>query len=214
MFMAPGSVHEKIISWVGSNRTVLDVGCASGYLGAEIKKMNNKVFGIEISAKAAEEAKMALDSVLVGNIEEIDLPYAEKQFDVIICADVLEHLFNPSVVLEKLRKYLKDDGFMIISVPNIAHWSIRLELLFGRFDYQKSGILDDGHIRFYTAKNIRKAIHAAGFDVVSDESVLSLPKGFNRLFNYIGLSKLIRFVFPNLFIAQFLFLAQKSKRAI
>ncbi len=131
--------------------------------------MGYEVHGVEISKKAAEEAKKILDDVIVGDIEEIELPYPEGYFDVIICADVLEHLFDPKSVLIKLRYYLNDEGILVTSIPNIANWKMRLELLQGRFEYTQTGILDSGHIRFFTYYTARRMLEETGFRITKVE---------------------------------------------
>ena len=79
----------------------------------------------------------------------------EKYFDIIVFADILEHLKEPLEVLKRYKKYLKDDGYIIISIPNIANWKIRFKSLLGRFEYNEYGILDSGHLRFFNEKSQR-----------------------------------------------------------
>lgn len=212
LFSVPGGVHAKIIDWAGAGKTVLDVGCAAGYLGAELKNRGNQVFGVEVSDLAARAAADRLDGVIVGNIEDLDLPYPKGHFDVIICADILEHLFQPAEALMKLRQYLKDDGVLIASIPNIAHWSVRLKLLFGRYDYEEAGLLDRGHIRFFTFDSALKMIRAAGFKVARYDTAVALPKGLNKVSYYLKFDVLLKTLFRGIFGYQFIFLLKKDKR--
>ncbi|NJE12847.1 class I SAM-dependent methyltransferase [Thermococcus sp. LS2] len=163
------SGHYKILKFIEAlNKkplTILDVGCATGYFGAKLKEMGHKVYGVEISEKAGLEAKKLLDDVIIGDIEEIDLPYPERYFDVIICADVLEHLFNPKDVIIKLKRYLKHDGYLIASIPNVANWKIRFDLLKGKFEYSEVGPLDFGHIRFFTYYTAKRMFEEAGYKI-------------------------------------------------
>jgi len=204
-------IHQKIIGLVGKNQIILDVGCASGYLGPEIKKKGNKIFGVEISEKGKEEASKIFDEVILGNIEEIDLPYPEDYFDLIICADILEHLFDPKNVIMKLKKYLKDNGNLIVSLPNIANWWVRKELFFGRFEYQTIGLLDSGHIRFFTYESAKKMFKECGYKIGKFDLNVTLPPPLpmiSRIFKFIPL--FCKRNFFRLFGFQFLFILKKE----
>ncbi len=182
----PHHYHQRILQIVKAinktkhNLKVLDVGCATGYLSASIKKFgNNSVYGVEISELAAREAKKVMDEVIVGNIEEIDLPYPKGYFDVIICSDILEHLFDPKNTLVKLRKYIKRNGLLLAVLPNIAHYTVRLALLKGKWEYQDHGILDIGHLRFFTKESAVKMFKDAGYSVENIIPYLVLPTPLN-----------------------------------
>ena len=95
----------------------------------------------------------------------MDLPFERDEFDCIICADVLEHLYDPESVLVKLAGYLKNNGYLLLSVPNVQHWSMIARLIFGRWDYQEEGILDSTHIRFFTRKSLRQLVPRAGYQI-------------------------------------------------
>lgn len=162
--------HRKIIDLVGSNKTVLDVGCGSGYLGLEFKKNNCTVVGIEADAKRSKEAAKAIDKVISADIEQsLKIDLDEKYFDVIVLADVLEHLVRPDLALINLRRYLKDDGRIVVSVPNVARIDSRLNLLSGKFEYGDTGIFDKTHLRFFTQKSITALIEQAGYSVLSTD---------------------------------------------
>lgn len=167
---SPHSPHMKIIKYIGNDKTVLDVGCSTGYIARELKKKGCHVVGIEIDEVAAEMARNYCGKVIVGDIEEVkELPYPDGYFDVIILSDVLEHLKRPDVVLLKLKRYLKPGGFVIASIPNIARLEYRLKLLFGKFDYEdyeKSGILSSAHLRFFTRKTARKLFETSGYKII------------------------------------------------
>jgi 2-polyprenyl-3-methyl-5-hydroxy-6-metoxy-1,4-benzoquinol methylase len=171
----PQHYHQKILERVGNNQVILDVGCATGYLGAVMKQKGNRVYGIEISDVAAKKAMKVLDDVIVGNIENIDLPFPKKYFDKIICSDVLEHLFNPRQVLFKLRDYLKPTGELMVVVPNVAYYTIRLMLLMGNWEYRDVGSMDYGHLRFFTKKTISILMEKSGYHVLETISYLALP---------------------------------------
>lgn len=169
-------VNPCIMKFAPKNKLVLDVGCGTGALGRELKKNGNAVYGIEISDKSIEISRSCLDKVFKIDLEsEQILPFKENEFDVIIFGDVLEHLRDPLSVLKSFKKYLKKSGRMIISLPNIANWAIRLQLLSGKFEYTSEGILDDTHVRFFTLKTAKDLIRGAGLRIEHIEAVPGAP---------------------------------------
>lgn len=136
---------------------VLEIGCGAGSTLAKIKYMwpNSKVFGVEIDDDIASLGSKYLD-IIQGNIETMELPYEQNYFDYIILGDVLEHLFNPDAALQKLLPYLKNDGCVVASIPNVQHVSVLLPLLYGMFDYKDAGILDRTHVKFFTLKSVKE----------------------------------------------------------
>jgi len=146
--------------------TILEIGCAAGRTGCELKKTRNVFFaGVENDSEAACLAREVLDDVVEGNIEEIDLPYGENSFDCILFADVLEHLVDPLSVLKKMRKYLKPQGTVVASLPNVQFMGLIQQLVEGNWTYQKEGILDETHLRFFTFKEMEKMFARAGFEI-------------------------------------------------
>ncbi|WP_459500763.1 class I SAM-dependent methyltransferase [Bacillus sp. C1] len=152
-------------------KEVLDIGCSGGGLGAAIKEKGARVSGIDLFAEAVEKAKGKLDHVIQGNIETMDLPYEEEQFDCIIFGDVLEHLFDPWAVLEKVKPYLKSDGVILASIPNISHISVLTSLLAGNWTYTEHGLLDKTHIRFFTFNEMIRMFLKAGFVIKNVDRV-------------------------------------------
>jgi SAM-dependent methyltransferase len=145
----------KLLEGETKPATILDAGTASGYLGKILKERGHYVAGIEYDAATAEKAKQYYDTFRVANIETFEFPY-RSEFDYILFADVLEHLRDPAAVLQRCIPGLKENGKIIISVPNIANAIIRLSLLFGKFDYMDRGILDRTHLRFFTLRSLKK----------------------------------------------------------
>ena len=147
----------------------LDVGCSGGALGAYLKSQcgYREVVGIEYSGRAAENARKYLDDVYVGDACRIDLPQRYfGHFDLIVYADVLEHLVDPWGVIERHKHYLKSEGYMLASIPNLRNLFVILQLLLGRFDYTELGLLDRTHIRFFTAETAQEMFSRAGFELV------------------------------------------------
>ncbi len=164
------SRREDLLPFVpyGTKR-VLDVGCARGFLGELIKKERGcQVYGIEINHRVAETAKSRLDDVFCTDIENAQLPFQES-LDVIIFADILEHLYNPWHTLATVKKLLQRDGIVIASIPNTSHYSVLLDLLRGRWDYIPFGLLCISHIRFFTKATIEEMFTKAGYTLLTLE---------------------------------------------
>ncbi|HET9393786.1 MAG TPA: methyltransferase domain-containing protein [Candidatus Rubrimentiphilum sp.] len=157
----------KIVSQIPPSSTVLDVGCASGYLAQLLRGKNCIVTGIEVNESAAAIARQHSAEVFVADLEEESLAEIVKrqEFDIIVFADVLEHLRTPGEVLKSAHGLLKPGGVVLASVPNIAHGAMRLSLLTGNFDYAEFGILDDSHLRFFTARSLDALFLSAGFSI-------------------------------------------------
>ena len=146
---------------------ILDIGCGGGALCAAIKKQRNVWYcGIDISSEAIDYAKEVLDEVHLGDITSMDLPYANKSFDTLIFADILEHLVHPLDTLRRWLPLLKENGCVVISLPNVRHFTVTIPLIFyGKWEYSDRGILDRTHLRFFTLESARKLICDAGLKI-------------------------------------------------
>lgn len=221
----PFGSHNQIIERIRPNSIVLDVGCSNGAVGEIlIKKKNCRVYGIEFLEKSAKEAsRRGYDGVLVKNLNQLEeLPFSEKFFDCIICADVLEHLENPLKVLKIFKKYLKKKGDIIASIPNIANWYSRLRLLLGKWEYQGAGLFDKTHLRFFNLKSAKQLFLDANFKIEEIDYVSNLDPltfllifkkqkvkaSFSPLKKRIGLFLKLRYylmrIYPRLFAIQFI----------
>lgn len=164
----PGSTHSKIVALVPPATRVLEFGCATGYMSDVLKnRLGCTVTGVEISPEAAALAEQHTERVIVGDAERIDYAaeLAGEEFDVVMFADVLEHLKKPGDVLRRVRPFLAENGVVIASIPNIAHGSVRLALLSGEFRYRDWGLLDDTHLRFFTRASIQDLFEETGYVV-------------------------------------------------
>ncbi len=148
----------------GSGR-VLDVGCATGAVGAALKASGRaaEVVGLELSPEAAAAARGRLDDVVVGDIEALEVPYPDGHFDVLLYADVLEHLKNPWELAARHRRLLRPGGRVVASLPNIGHYSTLLMLLRQQWRYQELGIMDYTHLRFFTRTGLLDLFRRAGY---------------------------------------------------
>ncbi|MDP2905761.1 MAG: class I SAM-dependent methyltransferase [Candidatus Omnitrophota bacterium] len=158
-------LNAEICALIEPGKKVLDVGCGPGKLGVALKLKHCFSVGIEADKDLAEIARANYDELIVSDLEEFDgLAYAHGYFDVIVFADILEHLSEPEKTLSMFRSYLAPEGYILVCMPNVANWQVRINLLFGRFDYSP-GILDGGHLRFFTQKSAMALIERAGYRV-------------------------------------------------
>jgi 2-polyprenyl-3-methyl-5-hydroxy-6-metoxy-1,4-benzoquinol methylase len=157
--------HNQMLELVGHNKRVLDVGCASGYMARVLAERGCDVSGVESDPDAAEEARPVLERLVVGDLDKLDLvaELGERQFDIVLFGDVLEHLRDPLAVLRQARPLLVPGGSVVISVPNVGHGAVRLALLKGEWRYQELGLLDATHLRFFTHANLSELFRQAGF---------------------------------------------------
>lgn len=158
-----GSVHADVVRLVGDGKRVLELGPATGYMSHAFVGRGCRVIGIEIDPGMAERSAEFCERVIVGDLDTLDLEaeLGEERFDAIVAADVLEHLKDPLGALKRLRPFLDPDGAFVISIPNIAHGSVRLALLSGRFEYRELGLLDSTHLRFFTRETLEQLLDEA-----------------------------------------------------
>src|SRR5581483_10452532 len=159
-YKIPHNRLTKIAKLAGdvSNKKILDIGCAEGDLGKFFKTKKNQVVGIDISKDAIKIAQKRLDRAIVLDVTQNKLPFPAKEFDLVICSEVIEHLLSADKLLSEIKRVLKKDGFLIISTPNILYWGHRLQFLKGKFEYEEQGPFDKTHIHFYTYKSLKKEL--------------------------------------------------------
>ena len=163
----PFEVSGMLAAHVPEGARVLDVGCGTGALATMLRDVRKaSVFGVEPDV---DRAALASDRGITVHHGVLTTALAEHlgQFDVVIYADVLEHLADPLSELRVASQFVASDGLILISVPNIAHWSVRADLLRGRFRYAEYGIMDATHLRWFTEETTRLLMAQAGIDVVS-----------------------------------------------
>jgi 2-polyprenyl-3-methyl-5-hydroxy-6-metoxy-1,4-benzoquinol methylase len=176
---AKRGTHGTLLALVPPGVDVLDVGCATGYLGTTLIEHGCRVWGVEAEAAAAREASRRYEDVATLDLDfTYELPWQRHSFDAIVAADVLEHLRDPLRTLRMLRGYARPGATFVISLPNVAHASVRIPLLFGRFRYAESGILDRTHCRLFTFETARELVESSGLTV---ERALGGSDRFGRL---------------------------------
>jgi 2-polyprenyl-3-methyl-5-hydroxy-6-metoxy-1,4-benzoquinol methylase len=150
----------------GKLGSVLDLGCGRARLGLEVERLGYTVAGIDNSRVACATARTRISEVVeldFMNLDAVEAILKGRQFDWIMAADVLEHSAEPRTALRFYRRFLKPDGRLIVSLPNVAVWDNRFRLLFGHFNYRDSGVMDRTHLRFFTFRTARELIIEAGF---------------------------------------------------
>jgi len=166
-FSNPNHSYTKSADLVGDGKRVVDFGCWTGFMAKALGGRGCAVTGIEIDPEAAEAASEFCERVIVGDLDQLDLAEAlgGSSFDVGLFGDVIEHLKDPRRVLCAMRGLLAPGGHIVVSVPNVAHASVRLALLKGQFDYSETGILDNTHLRYYTRESIGDLLESCGYMV-------------------------------------------------
>ncbi|HUF83854.1 MAG TPA: class I SAM-dependent methyltransferase, partial [Acidimicrobiia bacterium] len=191
-----------------------DLGCSDGALAEQLRVHGHRVTGVDREEHPGTTDR--LDAFVAGDLDEGIPDAAGGDYDIVLAADVLEHVREPEQLLFDARHRLAPGGSVITSVPNIGHWYPRLRVALGRFDYDRRGILDRDHIRFFTRHSFERLVRRAGLTVRRQEAV-GLPleiadRGGTATVTAGRLGRMARAVdrvglsaAPNLFAYQFLF---------
>ena len=202
---------------VGAGQEVIDIGCGEGYLATELKKSANRITGIDVLPTASETSSLDryYSADLDNGISSVIRQLKGERFTRAILLDVLEHLKKPETILDECHEILGRDGQLIISVPNIANISVRLMLLFGRFNYTERGIMDKTHLRFFTRKTARKMVESRGYEILEEqmtvipvELICKMPAKslLMRISNFV--LRILTRIAPSLFGYQIMFVAR------
>ena len=210
------NIRMDIISLIpfDSGQKVLEIGAGAGNTLLYIKEKGiaKEVMGVELMEIPNSNQKNPLiDKFQIANIEHEAIQAPEKYFDIIICADVLEHLIDPWSVVDKLSRFLKKDGLLIVSMPNIREFKTLGKVIFqGNFDYQMTGgIMDKTHLRFFCKKNIYQLLNTPNLSTFYSKPNFMLkvvPEGRKR-----RIINLLTFrLFEDFLAVQYLFIARKK----
>jgi len=168
-----------ILSQIKPGSSVLEFGTSTGYMTKYLKEeLRCHVTGIEIVEAAALQASLYADKMIVADLDALSWveELENKKFDYIIFADVLEHLQNPYAVFHKAVKFLADGGQVIVSVPNIAHNAIIMDLMENKFNYHSTGLLDNTHIFFFTENTVKNLFDSNGLEILTWEKISLAPQ--------------------------------------
>jgi len=166
------SSHSLIVQALGklnlSSKQILDIGCHTGDLLNRLKdasKSSNNYFGADLTNNL--DSKLDYIEFITCDLNEKDLDkvFTNKTFDVVILADILEHLINPWNSLQNIKSLVESNSNIAISLPNSGHWFFRLKVLLGQIDYQPNGLFDKTHLRFFTKKTAKELIFNGGFEI-------------------------------------------------
>jgi SAM-dependent methyltransferase len=209
-------VHRLVLELVPEGSRVLEVGCAAGHLSRALRERRCRVTGVELVPDLAARAHEHTDHLFQGSIEDpACLAALPTDHDVVVLADVLEHLADPWATVERLKTTATAEALWLLTVPNVAHWRMRLRLLRGRWEYTDFGLLDRTHLRFFTLHSFRVFLAEVG---LTEEAchVTELDYPWRGRLRRIGLAARLEIWmearYANLLGAHFLFEAQTILR--
>ena len=166
----PGRVnnsHSFVVQLVGTGKSVLELGAASGHVTRVLVDRGNSVTAVESDAACSDSLASIATDVLITDLDWLSLAHdlRGRTFDVIVAGDVLEHTKRPELVLAQLHPLLAPGGYVVVSLPHLAHGDVRLALLSGQFPYSDHGLLDKTHLKFFTRSTILELFNSTGYKV-------------------------------------------------
>ncbi|MEO8897906.1 MAG: class I SAM-dependent methyltransferase [Candidatus Dormibacter sp.] len=171
----PYGGHRRLLRLCGKPRVVLDAGGSSGYVSTVLAADGARVIVVDVDEEAVAQAVAGGREAYRVDLAVEAPPLAPGSVDLLILADVLEHLPDPAATLRRLRPLLADGGRLVASVPNGANWALRLQLLAGRWQYTDRGLLDRTHLRNFTRRSFHECLEEGGFDVVEADLTCPVP---------------------------------------
>ena len=206
-------VNDCVLSFVPPSAVrVLDIGCGTGTLGERLRQERERaVVGITYSEEEAAQAAGRLSQVICAELNTFDFT-SLGEFDCVIMSHILEHLYSPEDVLDRLRCVLGPDSVIVGALPNVVWWKQRLEFLIGRWRYQDWGILDRTHFRFFDLQSSEELLKQTGYEVLRarPDGLVPFIGPIRRLFPSLvsKLDRLSCILAPGLFAFQFVYLAR------
>jgi 2-polyprenyl-3-methyl-5-hydroxy-6-metoxy-1,4-benzoquinol methylase len=169
-----GSSHAVILEMLAGLPAcrILDLGCSGGLFAAHARASGHQVTGVDYGEIPGVRDRT--DHFVRASLEEGIPDAVGDGFDIVVAADVIEHLSRPGHMLREMCRVLRPGGQVLLSVPNFAHWYPRMRVATGLFGYDRRGILDDTHLRFFTRATLRRLVRASGFDIL-EEKASGLP---------------------------------------
>jgi glycosyltransferase involved in cell wall biosynthesis len=171
-----GTSHAMMLQMIegAPPSRILDVGCSGGLLAQRLRGRGHRVTGVD--CLEIPGVRERTDEFFLADLNQGLPPEVGDGYDVVIAGDVIEHLMRPGDALRAMRRVLRPDGQILLSVPNFSHWYPRFRVTMGIFGYDRRGILDDTHLRFFTRSTLRRLVRDCGYDIV-DERTTGLPLG-------------------------------------
>jgi glycosyltransferase involved in cell wall biosynthesis/SAM-dependent methyltransferase len=171
-----GSSHAVMLEMLSARppSKILDLACSSGLLAEQMRASGHCVIGVDLTE--SPEVRRRTDAFFAADLNDGIPAEAGVGFDVVVAGDVIEHLLHPGDSLRHMQHVLRPGGQVLLSVPNFAHWYPRLRVALGLFGYDRRGILDETHLRFFTRSSLRRLTRDAGFDIL-EETATGLPVG-------------------------------------
>jgi 2-polyprenyl-3-methyl-5-hydroxy-6-metoxy-1,4-benzoquinol methylase len=171
-----GTSHAAILDMMAGMPTsrVLDIGCSGGLLAEHIRSAGHKVTGIDFIEVPGVRSRT--DEFYLADLQQGIPAEVGDGYDVVIAGDVIEHVARPDLALREMRRVLRPGGQILLSVPNFGHWYPRSRVTLGLFGYDRRGILDNTHLRFFTRVTLRRLVRSCGLDIL-DERATGLPLG-------------------------------------
>jgi 2-polyprenyl-3-methyl-5-hydroxy-6-metoxy-1,4-benzoquinol methylase len=159
-----GSAAARLARLVAPGQRVLELGTGPGTVTRILHSKGCKVTGVEMDPETLAMCAPFCERSLQANLEDPHwhTSLAGEKFDVVMCADVLEHLRDPRPLLSLLQQFLNDTGCVLMSLPNATHLSVVASLMVGRFPYQSKGLLDNTHLRFFGRDDIDALLRECG----------------------------------------------------
>jgi 2-polyprenyl-3-methyl-5-hydroxy-6-metoxy-1,4-benzoquinol methylase len=169
----------KVVRMVGSNKRVLEIGAGPGSISKMLQQNNCKVTGVEVDLTAIEKLKVFCEKVFHCDLNSPNWVSQLKdlgKFDVLVAADVFEHLYWPQISLTALKPFFADNGYLVVSLPHVGNNAIVASIIRGDFEYRDWGLLDKTHIRFFCLKNMQDLFEKSGYKIIAAEFVVNPPE--------------------------------------
>jgi 2-polyprenyl-3-methyl-5-hydroxy-6-metoxy-1,4-benzoquinol methylase len=210
------SSHDYVLRMTGTGKRVLDIACGEGFFAEELARNGNHVVGVD--ALAAPKNAAVMDQYIRMDLTQpagLSAAVEGQHFDHVLLLDILEHLPQPERLLAEARAAAGPKGQIVVSVPNVANLTVRLALLFGRFEYADRGIMDRTHLRFFTHRSARRLLERNGLEIIASRTTvvpLELVVGLSRnnpLMRILNISlSIVTAIFPGFLGYQCLFWAR------
>ncbi|HYU65230.1 MAG TPA: class I SAM-dependent methyltransferase, partial [Jatrophihabitantaceae bacterium] len=160
-----GTSHTVLVDMLTGvpPRRILDLGCSGGLLAERLRGLGHHVTGVD--GIEIDGVRDRVDEFVLGDLEDGIPADVGTGFDVVVAADVIEHVRDPRALLSQMNDRVARGGQVLVSTPNFGHWYPRARVASGRFDYDRRGILDQTHLRFFSRRSLLRTIQSAGLEV-------------------------------------------------